>query len=193
MITLKRSQTTISIYIEEELWREAHLSIFGNQLDTTLPVEEFKERFFLLERGGAKRYALRLLAKKAYLSFEIITRLTQKLVSERVALSVVEELSPYFEDEETILRYVENQKGRNQSSLAIRQKLIKRGVSESTIDKFIQDDQQQILALLSTKYSKRSLHEFEERQRVIRALCRRGFHLESILACIDSSLIPDLL
>ncbi|MDP1835630.1 MAG: regulatory protein RecX [Chlamydiales bacterium] len=183
------ARDVVSISIDGDPWRRISTTIFGRRVAfaNARSLEEWEERFSQLEHSKAKDYALRLLARKSYLSTELAQKLRDKLVSEATTNVVIQELSHYFNDDDGVRRYVEAQQHRGRGPGAIKQNLIRKGVSEDSLDEYIDgaDVGSQIEQLLQTKYRQRDLTNFKERQKVVGSLCRRGFSLDSIFTALS--------
>lgn len=185
----------LTILCEEEPWREVHTSIFGRR--PTLPkgcqtLDELHREFAVLEYQCAKNYAMRRLSIQSMLAAALARSLKERLVSAPTIQKVLEELASlgFLNDEEWAASFVRTQNARKVGPRAIAQKLATKGVRGECLEQALQnswntsDQESSILQLLKSRYAKRNLLDFKERQKVIASLVRRGFDLPVILNCL---------
>ena len=186
-----------SIHINDDFWRDIHSSIFGRKPklpSNCLSINEFEEQFHLLEYRLAKQYVLKRLSLKSYPSDELIQKLQDSLISDEVIAKIIQECQQlgYINDLEWIQSFIRQQISRHTGPKMIMIKLKKKGLSNEVLNqaKAIIDEmgdalqKEQISKLLKSKYSKRDLKDFKERQKVIGALFRKGFDVDIIKATI---------
>lgn len=185
------SRDIFVIMIDDEPWKRISASIFGRRCSFSHAAsqEAFEELFFQLEFQQAKSYALKQLARQSYLSMELAKRLREKLVSPETVERVIHELHHYFDDEDKIWRYIQQQQEKGRGPDAIKQALLQKGVAESHFSELLssEDFEEAIQRLLRSKYKTRNLADHKERQKVIASLCRRGFPLEAVFKALKVS------
>lgn len=182
--------------VDEEPWKEIHRSIFGKKPTikfTISTLEDLQQRFQEYEYTRTKNYVYWRLSQKSYSSFELKILLSERLVSDDTAEQVISEIqqSGYINDNDWLSGFVRRQTASKHGPKAIEMKLKAKGVPEHLIAEFLgaaEDSDQQkegIRRLLSTRYKSRDLTDYKERQKVIAALLRKGYHFEEVLSSIN--------
>lgn len=186
----------LSLCIDDEPWAYVHKKIFGPS--PTFPsadtLETFKEKFYTLEYARAKKYALDRLASRSYPTSQFKKLLERNLVTSLTIEKVTQECvrMGYLNDNEWIQRFVLSQSKKHLGSQAILMKLRTKGIPQATAEKYLEqfidvkDEHKSIEYLLNTKYKKRDLKDFRERQKVFAALSRKGFGHETIQSAFRS-------
>jgi regulatory protein len=171
------SKQILIVSLNGEPYAEAHTAIFGKN-PKFKSVEEFREE----EYRGAKRYALKRLSMQAMLSTALSDALRERLVSESVIEKVISECleSGYIDDKEWVDAFVRGQKRKRVGPEMIRMKLVQKGVDPSLMEEEV-DESAQIRDLLESRFRNRNLRDYKEKQKVIAALMRKGYHLGAIL------------
>lgn len=188
-------QSVLTIFCDGSPWRDLHTAIFGRRPalpQHCLSIEEFTEQFFELEYRMAKNYAIRRLSLQGMLSNALARALKERLVSDRVIQNVVEEFVSlgFINDQEWAASFVRSQSNKKMGPRAIAQKLASKGVRGEKLEAALEkswdssEQKQLILQLLKSRYAKRDLSDFKERQKVVAALVRRGFDVSTILNCM---------
>lgn len=188
-------QSVLTIFCDGSPWRDLHTAIFGRRPalpQHCLSIEEFTEQFFELEYRMAKNYAIRRLSLQGMLSNALARALKERLVSDRVIQNVVEEFVSlgFINDQEWAASFVRSQSNKKMGPRAIAQKLASKGVRGEKLEAALEkswdssEQKQLILQLLKSRYAKRDLSDFKERQKVVAALVRRGFDVSMILNCM---------
>lgn len=185
----------LTIFWDGEPWREIHTSVFGRR--PQLPqncqnFDEFKTQFFEFEYRQAKNYCLRRLSLQAMLSTALTRALKDRLISEKTIQQVISELNDqgFLNDQEWSASFVRTQTSRKVGPRAIAQKLASKGIKGDVLDTALEkswdcDTQKKlILSLLKSRYAKRNLNDFKEKQKVIASLVRKGFDFSIILEVI---------
>lgn len=188
-------QSILTVYCDGSHWREIHTSVFGRK--PLLPehctsLEDFSEQFATFEHRGVKNYCLRRLSMQSMLSTALKRSLKERLVPEAVIRKVIDELLElrFINDEEWAASFVRSQSSRKVGPRAIAQKLAQKGVRgeklELALEKSwdVNDQKTMILSLLKSKYAKKDLTDFKEKQKVVASLIRKGFDLSVIFSCI---------
>jgi regulatory protein len=184
-------QGVLIIEIDGDPWREVHSSIFGQR--PTLPKEisslaEWTEAFNALEYKQARHYALKRLSERAYYSAELAKTLRNRLVSSSTIERVIQNCQDLgcLNDDEWIDAFIRGHLRRRSSLRSIAWKLQEKGVPSDKAKQAVGErnnpsgEKESIQHLLSTRYRSRDLQDRRERDKVIAALMRKGFHFEAI-------------
>lgn len=184
----------MTIYVDDEPWIDFHTKIFGSNM--TLPtcetLQELREKFLALEYTKAKKYALDCVAMRSYPSTQLKKLLMRNLVSSETIQKVLQEFARlgYLNDDEWIERFIKAQLMRHVGPQMIVCKLMSKGIfhqeAERWMEKFVDpaEAQKSIRHLLKTKYKKRDLTDYREKQKVFAALARKGFDSGTIKAAL---------
>lgn len=198
-ITLKphpSGQSRFILYLDGEPWRDLHTAIFGRK--PQLPefarsLEEFKEHFAELEYQLAKKYAFKRLARQPMLSVALSRAMKERLISEQVIEKVIQESLSlgFLNDSEWTSSFVRGRSGRY-GPRSIAQKLASKGIRGEELEEALKgewDREKQkkcVTHLLQTRYGKRNLSVYKEKQKVIASLIRKGFDLSIIIDSLNS-------
>ena len=147
----------------------------------------------MLEYRMAKNYAIRRLSLQGMLSTALARLLKERLVSVQTVNKVLEDLSElgFVNDQEWVASFVRSQSGKKVGPRAIAQKLANKGIRGEKLELALEkswgaaEQTPLILQLLKSRYAKRNLSDFKERQKVVAALVRRGFDVTVIFHCMD--------
>jgi regulatory protein len=182
------NQGLLTIFCDGEEWGEVHPSIFGRK--PPLPkeaasLEEFNRLFLALEYRQAKQYAARRLAAQSLPSATLRRSLQKCLVSEATIERVIQELTllGYLNDQEWAANFARVQAARRVGPRVIARKLASKGIRGSFASE--EGQKEAIQHLLQTRYRRRDLSDFREKQKVIASLMRRGFDLDAILSILE--------
>ena len=189
-------RSVLTIFLDNEPWRNIHTTIFGRRPllpESCLSEQEFRAQFFVFEHRYAKNYALRRLSLQAMLSQALARSLKERLVSEKTIVLVLGELKALglINDEEWTASFVRGLERKKMGPRAIAQKLASKGIKREGIELALEhskgstDQEASVLALLGSRYAKKNLSDFREKQKVTASLMRRGFDLTIILKCLD--------
>lgn len=181
----------ISIYVDEEPWKDVHRLIFKKIADFPKlfdNLEELNNYFYNLETKYALDFILKKLSRKSYHSKEIEKCLFEVLISRKSVDAVINKCIGYgfLNDETWIKNFINKELLSKHGRLLIVNKLRNKGVSEEKIEEFFESresdeiQKEQILRLIQTKYKKRNLQDFKEKEKTIGALARRGYALSLI-------------
>jgi regulatory protein len=187
------------ILCEGEPWREVHAAIFGRRLSFSKSCqtkEDLEEEFARLEYQYAKVYAVKRLALQGMLSSALARSLTERLVSKETTERLIEEFleQGLLNDESWAASFVRTQKAKKMGPRAITQKLAHKGVRGEILKEAVheawnaQDQEALIRQLLKTRYARRNLSDYKERQKVVASLVRRGFDLSAILGASNGTI-----
>lgn len=185
----------LTLYVDEEPWRDVHHSIFGRK--PALPrhlatLEELSEWFQKEERRLVSQYVLKRITIKSYHSVELSRNLAERLVSEHNAKQVIREFQTlgYINDHDWLESFVKGQMTKKFGPRAILMKIRSKGIPTEDAAQFISrfDDAEsrleRLISLISTRYRSRQLADFQDRQKTIAALVRKGFQVEEIRKAI---------
>lgn len=183
-----------NLFLDDEPWKEVHASIFGKPPRIDGLEEPFNKTFLEREWRYSKNFALRRLVQKNYSSYEIEKLLLERSVSKESIRKVVAELvkEGYINDLDWISNFIRRNKEKKYGPKNIVLKLRMKGVPEGEIERALGELEEQnsssdqIKKLLETKYSKKDLSDFKEKQKVIASLIRRGFDYEAILPYLQN-------
>lgn len=111
------------ILVDDEPWKEIHISIFGKSPQFNLSEktpELIAKEFDAFEFRMAKKYALRRLVKRNYCSYELSQILEERLVQTETAEKIVHDLttSGYINDEDWLDHYISSQMEKNRGQRA---------------------------------------------------------------------------
>lgn len=138
-----------------------------------------------------RAYVVRRLALRSFSVLELKQDLRKKQASPEMITAVLEEFIGlgYLNEEAWLESFMAGCARKKLGPQAIGQKLYQKGYSQAQIEAIISQVDQKVglEQLLATKYRNRNLEDWKERQKVIASLCRKGFALEEILACLGNS------
>lgn len=188
-------RSILTIYWDGVPWRDLHTAVFGYKPklpETQQSPEEFKEYFLNFEYQQAKKYALKRLSIQPMLSTALARAMKERLIFESTIQKVIQECISlgFLNDEEWTASFVRSRSRRN-GPRAIAQKLISKGIRGKQLEDAlrgewnIEKQKGLISALLETRYAKRNVTDFKERQKVISSLMRKGFDLSIIMNCFN--------
>lgn len=189
---VRRGLFTVSV--DDEPWREIHRTIYGRKphLPKEVPdLAALQAAVAELEYTGARRYAIWRLSRMAQSRQGLALALERVLVSEACCERVVNEFTAagFLNDQEYSQRLVAAEQARGRGPAAARRKLQRRGIDEAVASDALETmdaDAQKasVQRLLETRYAKRNLDDFKERQKVIASLLRRGFSYDVVRATL---------
>jgi regulatory protein len=186
----------LTIEVDEEPWKDVHAALFKQHLNVLQKCPSFDElqvQFAEIEYRLAKQYTLKLLAKRSYYSSEIKKKLELRFISKAAIQRITEECIHFgfLNDEEWLKTFVMAQQARHLGPHAIRMKLKAKGLPLSMFESafealsHVNNQKEQIMHLLKTRYKRRNLADFKEKQKVIASLIRRGYDLDEIKTAFD--------
>lgn len=196
-IPKESSRLVLTIYIDDEPWGNIHTKIFGR--NPTFPasdsLDDFNEKFKVQEYSKAMKYSLDCLSRRSYPTAQLKNLLLRNFVSLETIEKILVECMRlgYLNDEEWIQRFIKGHLAKHEGSQKILMKLRSKGISSKIVEKYLTnlvdqtDVQKSIEHLLKTKYRKRDLSDFREKQKVFAALVRKGFAFEAISECLLKS------
>lgn len=180
----------LTIFVDDEPWRDISRTIFGRKPNIPKEVADLailEAALAALEYAGARRYAIWRLSRMAQSSGGLAVALERALVSEACCQRVVAEFTTagYINDQDYSDRLVAAEQARGRGPAAARRKLQRKGIDEKTADEALgsmdADSQRtSVQRLMASRYAKRDLSDFKERQKVIASLLRRGFSYDVV-------------
>ncbi len=179
------------IILNDEPWKEIHSSIFGKSPNLKFNEDNpelIKKQFQLLEQKLTRNFLLRRLTQRNYSSYELIQILDERLVAKESTSYVIQELltAGYINDVDWIESFIRINIAKKNGPKNILMKLRMKGVPEEIGEKFLDrvedavPQSERIKILLETKYKKKDLSNFKEKQKVIASLLRKGFDYEEV-------------
>lgn len=192
-----KQQGIISIFVDEEPWKDIHSSIFGKKPAFPRQVasmEEWVEFFHTSEYQGALKFVMRRLSLQAQLSIELTCKLSEKLVSEHTTNRVLTECTRlgYLDDASTLHIYIQGLLRRGYGPQAILPKLLRKKIPFQHAKEMIErlnettDHIPKIRHLLETKFRSRDLSDHASKQKTIASLLRKGFSFDDIKQALSS-------
>lgn len=188
-------QSILTISCDGSPWRDIHTAVFGRR--PLLPqgcgsLEDFSEQFSDFEYRQAKNYAIRRLSLQGMLSTALSRAMKERLISEKTVNQLILELTElgFLNDDEWAASFVRGQAGKKFGPRAIAQKLMNKGVKGEKLELALEkswgpiEQKGLIIKLLKSRYSRRNLDDFKEKQKVIASLMRRGFDFFIISNCM---------
>lgn len=188
----------MDLICDGEVWRQIHISIFGKK--PSIPrvcstLDELAAAFAALEYNMARQYVMRRLSAMNLPSKTIIRSLKQRFVSDETISRVIENFTElgYLNDATWTTGFVRQQTERKLGPRAIAQKLTNKGFGREEIEEAMEPlkgssgeevQMDAIVALLNSKYKKKNLGDFKEKQKVVASLARRGYDFSLILKAL---------
>lgn len=168
---------------------DIHTAIFGRHpsFPDCNSESDWQNRFDTLEYQRAKSYVIRRLASQPYHSRQLAKLLQERLVSTSTASRIIKECvdKGFINDDSWIESFI-RQNHKKMGVHAIMRKLQAKGLINEEIQAIYEKwmdpekEKQSIERLLQTKYRKKNLNNFAERQKVVASLMRKGFSIEAI-------------
>jgi regulatory protein len=190
VITKEGAYNVKTILVDDEPWKDIHLSVFGRQELELTSIDQFD----LLEYKKVKVFVYKKLSQKNYCSHELKKILTEYLVSPVVIKSVLDDCQNlgYINDNEWLKSFIRSAKTKKCGPFWILQKLMSKGIDKDTAKEALnaedssEDRVARIQELLKTRYRTRDLTNYSEKQKVVASLVRKGFSFEDIKASIST-------
>jgi len=188
-VSYKKERLKAHIFVNGELWRTVSPRLFGKnpQFDVQ-SIEELEE----LEYRQALLFAVRSLSAKSQHSLELHKKILDLGASRKVVKRVIDELMHlgYLDDQMWCEDFVSAQVAKKMGKHAILQKIKMKGISieecQEILHRHMTDEleEEQIKALMATKYRKKDMNDPKQRQQVVAGLMRRGFSWDLINICL---------
>lgn len=191
-VTSNLVQKWVHIHYKDELLKKMHLSIIGK--GGNLPTFSESEEHLLglldqMEASGARQWALKKIAAQPVLSQQLEKSLRERGVSPSTIEQIISDFKRvgYLNDEEWIASFVRVQKMKRVGPQMIVQKLKMKGVPAELIAPYMEDDstKERIKELLKSKYARRDLTDYKEKQKVVASLARKGYSFEDVFQVIE--------
>ncbi len=182
-ITFKQSdryKDRWDIFVAEEKWGEGHHSIFGKRPKCQTSFDEY-------EWQRVKSYVVWRLSSQSYHSEQLAQLLRKRLVQEKTIGRVLDEFiaSGILNDQAWMENYISQQLRRSSLRLIL-SKLRFKGFSKETLEQAAMDwsnpeeEDEALSRLLQTKYRKKNLKDYKEKQKVMASLLRKGYSFEQV-------------
>lgn len=191
IVSTQETTHWITVVLDDEPIRKLHRSIFGSADLPKSPSSEEELAAILdkIELNGARQYALKRLAMQAYWSGALRKLMEERGIGTAIIDSVLEECQRYgyINDEEWVNGFIEGQKRKRVGPRMIAQKLRAKGVPEHMYEDSLDEDSpaERLRELIESKYAKRNLSDYKERQKVVASLMRKGYELNDIFAALS--------
>lgn len=147
-------------------------------------------------RLSALKYSLWLLERRDYSTREIQSKLLKKEYSAEEIEETIERLEflKFLDDERFAKRFTENQHRLGKSgNRLIYLKLLKKGISQEIIKKYLVDVDQEAVELLALKWLKKKQGRENLKARLFQYLAGRGFAYDEIKTALESEAVKLLL
>jgi SOS response regulatory protein OraA/RecX len=190
---VKKNQPQVLVLLwDGELWKEVSKSLFLSDLKKIANEEnweKFLSSFQLLEEKIAKKYAIALLAKKAYLSSALHTKLVAKGLSSQAAKVATDWCvqKGYLNDEQAIARLIAKEQRKGLAAKAIYLKLrqhkkldaqvLRQGLEQAAIS-----DEAALEQWLKRHAKKIDQQDALSRKKLMAKLIRLGFSAEHVFS-----------
>lgn len=172
------------IYVDDVKVREIHRSVFGKTFSFPVPEnpEEWERVFEALEYKRVRNYALWRLSVQSYHSEQLTKLLKERSVRLPLVSRIISEFRDlgFLDDRAWIDRFIRTHRPRYSLNRIIA-KLYSKGLSRETLDSISREQQNpdeeltSVLNLLKGRYRTKDLRKFEDKQKVIASLIRKGF------------------
>lgn len=186
------------ITVDGEEYREVLSSFFKEALNC-LPIDlpnftEVDEWFFSLEMRLAKKQAFYLLGLKSYPKSQLRKKFEDCKISSLTIDQLLIDLEKwgYLNDEEWIGHFITKEINKGYGPLIIRMKLQEKKIDEEKIERFLQQTcsekkERKVLAtLLEKRYASINCSIYQEKQRLMAKLQRRGFTPSVIVHVVET-------
>jgi len=194
----QKARNTYTIFLDDDAWGDVSTTIFGKkpsfpkEVDT---LDAWEELFKRTELAKTKSFALKKLSIRSYSSHEMKSLLAKANVSQEAISAVIDVCKEYgyLNDTSWLENFIRMESQKKRGPTIIAQKLRHIGFPQNDIREALQtlsspdDQKQQILTLLHTKYKSRNLQERKDKEKTIGALLRRGFDLDLVREVLEST------
>jgi regulatory protein len=177
------------ILVDGEKWIEVHRAIFGRKpsFPPLSHQENLQSVFDAFEYRRVKGYVLWRLSTQSYHSEQLAKLLRERLVQHGTIDRVLKEYQEMsFLDDDAWLQSFMRIQQKRYSLRVIVSKLHAKGLSTKTIQRVAkewknpEEEMEAIQHLLKTRYRTKDLSQYQDRQKVIAALMRKGYTFDQI-------------
>ncbi len=182
----KKDKTRSNIFLDGEFFCGLQNEVVigkGLKVGNKVDEEKLKDIVFESEKQVAFNKALNLLNTRFKTRHEIKMYLKEKGFDEFVIEDTLEKLTEYkyINDEHYIEAYINSNKDKK-SKKVVELELLKKGVSQKSIDKALEtfEGENDLILSLYQKYMKNKVHTFENKQKAIKYLIGKGFAFDDI-------------
>lgn len=188
IIQSEKNPRELEIYLDDELYKSVSKYLFKRHLSALKHVSDFPTAFALLEEKISYQFGLALLSKKAYTTFELRNKLTDKFSPPAIDHCLLK-LKPYLRDEELIKSLIlkEIQAGSGLRKILLKAKK-RSGFPHEILKSWIEDSFPHELQLEKARKllaTKMKGQDPKSRQRAFRFLLSRGFSYDIAFAVIS--------
>jgi len=193
-VVLHENGDDINVLVDGSLYQTLSCKIYSKRfsLPSNFPSQESFEQYLEEKQLNAVRsWLARYLGMKNCPSHEVHAILEKNHIDHLLAKRVIDEFiaKGYIDDNEWIRSFIRVQTQKKRGPQEVRRKLMQKGFTDEQIAPFLQESEnvqfEQIRLLLETKFQKRNMNDFKEKNKTIAALQRRGFDLQTILEVIN--------
>lgn len=181
------------LVVNGEEFRFLHTAVYGKhpKFSSFANLDEWNRYFSQLEYSKARNYALRRLSAQGYHSTSLANLLKERYIAPNVIHQVITYCQSigFLNDVAWIQNFVRSHRKKMSLSL-IKRKLGAKGINFEPVQfdsDHLEQERESIKHLILTKYRKKNLEDFKERQKVIASLMRRGFSYNEIRDCLLKS------
>ena len=120
----------LEVWYEDKLVATVDKSLFKKKIQLLTATTNIHEQFEILEKKIAYQYAIWLLSRRSYSTWEIKKKLKEKLIRDSSVTYVIEKLSSFLNDEELCLSILRTQSAQGKGERVMIQKISQRlGIS----------------------------------------------------------------
>ena len=190
LIEKKNNPQILCILRDGEVWREVYKSLFIKDLHKipkNTPWNEFIPLFCSLEEKVAKRYAIYLLSRRAYLSCDLAKKLREKGISPQATEGAIGYCQDkgYVDDQHLLQRAVLKEQRKGLGAKAVFAKLsqkagMDRQALKCALEKAQSNEEEALDLWLAKQMKKVDRSDPQARRKLAAKLIRRGFSSELV-------------
>lgn len=192
LIQSDQNQRHLHIMAGDELIKTIDKSLYKKHLTNISHMTNIQEELEILEQKVALNYALFLLSRRSYSTFELKKKLKEKLISRAAIDLTLSKCEGYISDEELILSIIRVEAGRGKGERAIVEKLVKRmGRNREEMAGLVEENyttesrQAKAIQLLKKKFP--GCLTYETKAKALRHLVGRGFSYQIASEAVSRS------
>ena len=182
------------IWVDGELWKEVHTSIFGRhpKFPSLSSESNLETTFDTYEYQRVRNYVIWRLSSQAYHSEMLKKLLRNKCVQSHTIERVIQEFQEkgLLDDALWIQFFMQSQQKRYGMKVILA-KLYAKGLTKESLEKISEEwqhssEEENIRRILETKYRRKDLSDYKERQKAFVYLSRKGYSFETIQQVLNS-------
>lgn len=191
IVSTQETTHWITVLLNHEPLRKIHRSIFkAGELPQSVSSEEELVGFLnKIETSGARHYVLKRLAMQSQWSGQLRKLLEEREVAAKTIDAILAECerNGYINDEEWVNNFIAGQKRKRVGPRVISQKLRSKGIPPELYEPHLNDDapSDRLQELIRSKYAKRNLSDYKEKQKVVASLVRKGYDFQDVFEAIE--------